>query len=471
MESTRTSGVSVESKREDAPGIGRLMRGALRAFRGSADAPPPLPAKKVPAVEPIRRSAVGSLWHARAAVRAGVRLDDFLRFRLARYASELSVPPSALPVDVAVEGGEPVVHTRPAPPRTHAAFMAPRGPDDARWLRAVIELEGPIAARELADAETAVDALDARAVAQRSRIDEIARGIADDVAAGKILPPPRVDGTPEQMGRPPVPSSAPVTALRGFAAALLLAETWQLAGPVLAAGGVDPALLGLAAHSDPLGVALGLVFALGAAAAIFALAHVSISRAVDVFAETPVERRRRYLGATSGGAALVAAAVAGTALVPGRWPIVVLLVAVALAAAFIFRLASRMQGARAGAVAAALGWDRARYAELADRARRVQVLEWATDELRQIEADRLAARRRLRALQRRAIEADRHAAEAQVAEARQLERLADSLVTALELDRYLFIRLASATENGALLLRRDRPAYEPAVSSGGFMAH
>lgn len=467
---TTTSGVSVDSNR-DAPGIRGLVRGAVRALRGGDDAPPPLPPRKLAVVEPIRRSALGSHWHARAAVRAGVRLDDFLRFRLARYASELAVPPSALPIEVDVEGGEPVVRARPAPPRAHAAFTAPRGPDDTRWLRTLVELEGPIAARELSDAAGAVDALDARAIAQRERIDEIARGIADDVAAGKLVPPPRVDGTPEQMGRPPVPSGAAVAALRGFAAALLVAETWQLSGPVLAAGGIDPSVLRIAAQSDPLGVGLGLVFALGAAAAIFVLAHVAVSRGVDVFAETPAERRGRYLGATSAGAALVAAAVAGTALVPGRWPIVVLLVAVALAAAFLFRLANHLQDARAGAVAAALGWDRARYVELAERARRVQVLEWATDELRQLEADRLAARRRLRALQRRAIEADRHAAEAQVAEARQLERLADSLVTALELDRYLFIRLASSTENGALLLRRDRPAYEPAVSGSGFLAH
>ncbi|HYG67257.1 MAG TPA: hypothetical protein VD838_06345, partial [Anaeromyxobacteraceae bacterium] len=383
----------------------------------------------------------------------------------------LSVTPSALPVDVDVEGGEPVVRARPAP-RASTSYVPSRRSDEARWLRLLVETEGPAAAREIADAESAVDALDARAAAQRTRIDELSRALADDVAAGKLVPPPRVDGTPEQMGRPPVPSVAPVYTLRGFAAALLVAETWQLSGPVLAAGGVDPSLLGIAAQTDPLGVALGLVFALGAAAAIFALAHVAVSRAVDVFAETPAERRRRYLGATSAGAALVSGAVAGTALVPGRWPIVVLLVAVALAAAFLFRLANRLQDARAGAVLSALAWDRERFVELTERGRRVQVLEWATEELRAIEADRLAARRRLRALQRRAIDAERHASEAQVAEARQLEKLADSLVTALELDRYLFIRLASATENGALLLRRDRPAsYEPAVSGTGLMAH
>jgi uncharacterized membrane protein (DUF485 family) len=469
MESTTS--VGMDSKREDAPSFGKVLRGALRVLRGgSDDALPPLPARKPTAVEPLRRSAIGSHWHARAAVRAGVRLDDFLRFRLARYASHLAVPPSALPVEVDVEGGEPVVRARPVP-RTTPAYTSGRHSDDARWLRHLVELEGPVAARELDDAEAAVEALDTRAVKQRARIDDVARELADDVAAGRIVPPPRVDGTPEQMGRPPVPSAAPVASLRGFAAALLVAETWQLSGPVLAAGGFDPSLLGIAAQSDPVGVGLGIVFALGAASAIFVLAHVAVSRAVDVFAETPIERRRRYLGATSAGAALVAGAVAGTALIPGRWPIVVLLVAVALSAAFLFRLANQLQTARAGAVQAALAWDRERFTELSERARRVQVLEWATDELRQLEAERLAARRRLRAFQRRAIESERHAAEAHVAEARQLERLADSLVAALELDRYLFIRLASQTENGALLLRRDRPAYEGAVSAGGLMAH
>lgn len=466
MDASRNGGSVTESSRSTGGG---LLRAALQALRGRGEALPPLPASRTPAIEPIRRSALGSAWHARLAVRAGVRLDDFLRFRLARYASRLPLPPSALPVEIEVDGGEPSVRVRPPPRAAPPAFGA-RPADEARWLRTLVELEGPVAAREIREAEAAADDLDARCLAQRERIDQIARAIADDVAAGKLAPPPQVDGTPEQMGRPPVPSSAPVTTLRGFAAALLLAETWQLSGPVLAAGGIDPTDLAAATQRAPLGVSLGLVFAMGAAASIFALAHFAVARGVDLFAETPAERRPRWLGATSAGAALVAGAVAGTALVPGRWPIVVLLVAVALAAAFLFRLANRMQDRRAGAVNAALAWDRSRFAELAERGRRVQVLDWATDELRRLDGERLAARRRLRALQHRAIEANRRATEAELAKERQLERLSDSLVTALELDRYTFIRLASASAN-AELLRRERPAFDTTVSGGSLVAH
>jgi hypothetical protein len=53
----------------------------------------------------VPRSSLGAALDARRAVRAGVRIDDFLRHRLARYATRLPVPLDALPVAVAVEGG------------------------------------------------------------------------------------------------------------------------------------------------------------------------------------------------------------------------------------------------------------------------------------------------------------------------------------------------------------------------------
>jgi hypothetical protein len=56
------------------------------------------------------RAAVPRSWwevelSAGLAVRSDLRLEDFLRFRLARYAGRLPVPLEALPFDVSVENG------------------------------------------------------------------------------------------------------------------------------------------------------------------------------------------------------------------------------------------------------------------------------------------------------------------------------------------------------------------------------
>src|SRR5262245_535072 len=64
----------------------------------------------------VPRSRLAAALDARLAVRSGVRLDDFLRHRLARYAARLPIPLEALPVTFDVEGGEAVVRPRPAPP-------------------------------------------------------------------------------------------------------------------------------------------------------------------------------------------------------------------------------------------------------------------------------------------------------------------------------------------------------------------
>ena len=87
--------------------------------------------------------------------------------------------------------------------------------------------------------------------------------------------------------------------------------------------------------------------------------------------------------------------------------------------------------------------------------------------LRQIEAERAEARRCLRALEARAVEAHQAAESAARAEATRLERLAEALVGALELDRYAYLRRAAGgREAPARAPRLDRPVrLEPAAAS------
>ena len=434
------------------------QRAEARAVRASAHPP------RAPAEVRLRRSRVEVSIDARLALRAGVRLEDFLRHRLARYAGRLPIPLDDLPVVIDVEGSEPVVRSRaPARPSLTAAYLpAPRHEDEgARLFSALAKREGPYAAREIQDARAEVERLDARVAAAQGRVDATVRELGDDLAAGKVPPARTVAATPEQLGRPPVPSPFPIAGLRLFVVAWVAAEAWFFSAPILRAQEVR--LEDLAAAPVP--VALSLLFALGASAAVFAFASVALERASDVLDGTDPLRRRPLLAAAGIVAASLAAGIAAAAAAPGELGAHALLAAVPFAGALLLRLAARLAAARALASAAALTWDRALAAELAERARRTELVETTRAELSALEAERAEVRRRLCALERRAVEADRFATARATFEARRLEKLAESLAGALELDRYVFLRLASDAADEALV-RPARRRLEPAVDPG-----
>jgi hypothetical protein len=459
---TDEGGVHSGSRRE--PGWKKFLSTAIEAWRARAAA---RALRARPGREPrLSRSRAGVALDARLAVRAGVRLDDFLRHRLASYAARLPVPMEDLPVRIDVENGEPVVYARPRP-AAHAASpsAAPKAAQE-RWLRALEQREGPAAVRELQSLEARVAQLDRRAADARDRIAAVSRTIADDLASGALPAAPAVDATPEQLGRPPVTTALPIHLLRGFSLALLAAEAWRLADPVLAAMGLSVAELPRAAERAPASVALGLVFALGAAAAVFTFLGVAVSRLHAVADDPGAPRHRAALVTVAIGAAVLAAAVAAAGATPGRIGEEVLLVAVPLAAVLMVRHAARLESARAGAVAAALAWDRERAAEVVARAQRAEGLARAEHELARVAEEQSEVSRKLRALETRAIAASRAAEELEKREARRLDRLAESLSGALELDRYVFVKVASADAH-ELLARPVRPArVEPAVASG-----
>ena len=425
-----------------------------RSERSAAAAPKVVPEKR------LERSRLAAALEARLAVRAGLRLDDFLRGRLAKYATHLPVTLEELPIEVEISGGEAVIRQKPPARPSGDASSSARRPASA-----LETIDGAWAAREIRDAESALDALDARALAARARIDDASRAYAAAVAAGTVVVHPDIEATPEQLGRPPVPSVASIAALRGFVAVLLMAEAWRFAGPVLELSGIVAAELDAALQVSPLPTALALVFALGAAAAVFAFAGVALARATDAIEDAGASRRRTLLGVGGLVAALAAGGVTAAAAAPQRWAHVILLVTVPFAAALLWRWGSHLARVRLGALDAALAWDRERAREAADRGRLAGLVATAEAELAGIEAERLVARRRLRALHRRAIDAERRAGVATRAEARRLDRLCEGLAAALELDRYLFVRLAAERAHAPV----ERPVrdrrLEPAVAT------
>lgn len=420
-----------------------------------AGGPPALPRPRPLRLEGVRRSWAGAAWHARTSVRAGVPLDDFLRARLARYLGALRVPRARLPLAIEVEDGEIAARPRPE--------GAPETAGDGGWLAPLAAIDGPAVRQEVAELESRLALLDGELEAARRRRDDVTRRLAADVAAGLVAAPPAVDATAEQMGRPPVRSAAPRALLVAFAAAAIAAETWQVALPLLASVDVTAARLGAEALRRPAEVAFAALFALGVSASLFALARGGLDAAAALFQGEPDPRRRGGLRAAAlaafGLAALVALAIAALpspspAIPPAS--LVLLLLAVPIATALLLRTAAREQERREAERAAALDWDRERARALADRGRRLEEVAWAEEEALRLERQRDASRRRLREVSLRAVAAARLATDAEREERAALARVAQSLVGALELDRYEFVRQASARGVPELVAPRRR---------------
>jgi hypothetical protein len=407
----------------------------------------------------LRRSRLAAAIEARLAVRSGVRLDDFLRQRLAKYAGRLPVPLEALPVTVDIEAGEAVVRQRP-PPRAGAYAARPAAP---AFARALVDRDGLYAARELRDAEDALDRLDARALAARARLDELELELEQALSCGQVIAAPQVEATAEQLGRPPVPSALPVHALRAAAAGLVAAEAWRFAGPIAAASGAAPDGLERALHTAPLPAALAIAFAAGIAASTVTFAAAALAWTAEGFAAAPASTRRGLQCAAAAVAVLVVPGVAAAGAAPHGWAQLALLAAVPFTAAMLWRAAGALSARRGVAADAALAWDRERAREAIERGRREEVRARAAAELGDIDAERSAARRKLQRLHRLAVAAERSAMLSERAETRGLDRLSESLACALELDRYLYVRLAAS---GAAAYERPIRAarLEPAVA-------
>jgi hypothetical protein len=333
-------------------------------------------------------------------------------------------------------------------------------------------VEGPAVRQEAAELEVRLAVLDGAADAARRHGEELSRRFAADVAAGILAAPSGVEATAEQLGRPPVHGALPQLCLGAFAAAAFCAEAWQVALPLLRAADVDPARLAVEAARRPIETAFAALFALGVSAALFGLAHVGLDAAVAASRGEGDRLRRRALTVAASAAtviaALVAAALGGIEPRGARMPVatyVLLLLAVPLATAIALRRVRADSARREAEEAAALEWDRERARTLSERARRLEELDWVDEEERDLERQREAARRRLREISARAMAAAHLAEEADRQERAALAMLAQSLVGALEQDRYEYVRQASARGTAELVTPRRRKMPEARAAS------
>jgi hypothetical protein len=402
----------------------------------------------------IRRGWLSGWWTARLAAASGVRVEEFLRHRLSRYLAALPVSPRRLPVDISVDENGAIVSA----PR-------PRGGEAPSWLERYLRSEGPPALQmdvQLAQAEVA--RLSAARDEQQARVLAAARNAQSAATQPAVF---EADGGAEMLGRPPVPP--PWAALiHTFALALLLAEAWQLAIPVLEGAGIDTSALVPELQRNPAGVVLGFVFAIGAAVSLFFFADLAIRRTAELLDGMSQPARRAWTGLAAVASLAFAAAVSWSisGLRPvaqhvdvesARFTLFLLALALPVTTSCMLRLARRLQASRDEALRRAVEWDQAHYRVLSSWTQTATALASAERELGKIEAARIEAVRRLRALQQRSVLAERLGAEAAAEEELELEQLCHAVTSSLELDRYEFLRLTGRRNAAA----KSRPQREP----------
>ncbi len=457
LRNTKRATPPAEPDREKSP----LMQWFSSCAAELRAARPALPALRIPPrqkLRPSRPGGVSAWWAARLAVRAGIPIQDFLQHRLARRLAGLSVPASRLPAALSIEAGRVVA--RPTAPAS--ARRAPR-------LESFLRAEGPAAlAAEIQLTQADAARLAARIEAQRQRVDAT-RHEVEDSDRGAIADPAD-EAQAIQMGRPAVPPALGL-GLHVFALALLLAETWQIAIPCLGAAGIATGDLLAEAQRNPVSLALGSVFALGAAASLVLCADLGLRRAREIFDASRTRRAGTALAALAAAALGLGLAGSVAAMRPGlrdpvdlRWArsaLFLALLAIPFTTAWLLRLARALDAARAQALTAARAWDSLHYRALADLARRSAALSEEEHSCARLEAERAASIRRLRAFQRRGAMAERLAADAADEEESDLSRIAQAITAALEIDRYEYVRQAAtrglAVEHG----REPRPASAP----------
>ena len=433
----------------------------LRAPRAPRAAPAlkPPPRQKLHAPKLSRFTA---FWGARLAVRSGIPLEDFLQHRLSQHLADLPVPPSRLPITIAVDDGGVIASTS-----SPASARAP-------WLESFLRAEGPAALGpdvQLAQADAA--RLAARVEAQRKRVDEVTREL-EEVTRGADVADPADEAQAQQMGRPQVPPPLGL-GLQLFALTLLLAETWQLAVPCLEGAGIRTSDLSAELHRTPMGVVLGSIFALGASASLFLFAHLALRRGLELFQAQAEARRRLLTALAAAAAALLAVAMAWSiaGVRPGtmravdlryaRWTLFLIALAIPAATAWMLRTARELDAARAEALAKARAWDHEHYRSYAELSRRAAALGEEERQLAGLEADRAAAVRRLHGLQQRGAVAQRLADDAADQDEQELARVGQSIAAALELDRYEYVR--QATRHGGQVEQRARVPAAPGATT------
>jgi hypothetical protein len=407
----------------------------LREVLGTSTEPRPL--------APLRRPVRPRVWKLQRSAREAARsarhepagIEEFLQGRLIRYVLQSPVPRERLPLDLAIEPGG----------RVRAAPRAGE-PLSSEWLFAYLRAQGePALALELRRADAEVARADAGLADCRRRLTEAQREL-EAAARAPSLGIAEGDVT-VGLRRPPVPApwSAAIAAV---IALLVLAVAWLVAMPLLQGFGLGSRDLVAEARAAPGAVVLPVLLSLATSLALFVFAAAACGLARLVVDELS-PRRRAIARLATGAAAVALAAGLAWALLgarPGGAAFFLLALSLAFAGPPLLAAARPLHAARAAALRAAFAWDEAHAAAVSRWTREAAAVDALAREHAALDATRATWAQRAAALRSRVAEVERLAADAADAEARELRRLCDEIVAALDADRREYARRHAAAQ-------------------------
>jgi hypothetical protein len=426
---------------------------------------------------PIRRTRLGSWLDARKAVKCGVHLEDYLFYRLRSYLRKLPQNAHPLPAIVSVDGGKISVEHNPHANDHPLARLIddPAGvsidaqdPQEAlvRWLRATHAAEGQMIARELGESEEEYGRLNASFLEANEGLTEISRGQQEEIREGQSFAPKTLARRKEERGRPPLGTPWMLLGCAAATAMGLACEAYQFALPYYDMMGIDSTNLAAEWERNPTGVLAGAGFAVGASGALFALYHWLFELAHSLYRDAEISWRT----ITKGGWALALAGLLGaTAYCIGdlrhgtgassssflsalrdqvaqgdsSTTVFVLLTAlIPMAVAWSWHKAKPEIERRRQIRACQREWELEENKRLEVGERREEIVRQIRQERDLLDRMRATAREKIRELARRAQDAEQRLRDKIETERRFSIAFASALVSALEQDRFYFVREA-----------------------------
>lgn len=457
-------------------------------------------------VPPIRRWRLAAWWDAWWAVWRQMALQDFLQWRLCCYQRCAPQQGHARPFEVAIVHGE-TVRIPAATPDPWQQFLADPAGEEAfeatlvRPIHFLNQAESQTVLRDLQQYEEESSRLTARLLEVRETLEAHAQAQQDEIATGMAPVAATLARAPRHRGRPRCPVPWGPWACTLTIAATVLVEAWQFALPYLNAIGVDVTNLAAEWHRNRLGVLAGSAFAGAASAGLFILWHGVLETAVASFrrvsavpwwqtvckglfalalggllSATAFAIAAMRAGASQAASDVLAALQGQASAGPGSEGVFILLtILVPFAAAYLQHKSSEspIWERRRRVREQQAQWDHAEHQARRVQERRAALLRLSEEERARLERQRDAVRHKLRTLAEHAQARERFVRERLDAERQFGVAYMQSLLAALEQDRYYFLKAAArkgrapAPAGSAGAWGQGRPRRQPYVVAMG----
>ena len=427
---------------------------------------------------PIRRFWISAWISAWLSIRGGMYLDEHLKSRLEEYKGRRPQNWYPLPFVVSIENGN--VIERPNPDADNHPLRRllddPAGEDEGddrdpreallRYLRTARGAEGQDIMRDLREAEEEVEAINGDLQMLNARLEEIGEDRRKAVEQGKVAASTR----PDRRGRPEVSSRWKQWVLSAAIGAFLVLEAWQLGLPYLNQTGVDIANLAAEWRRNPVSVLAGAGFAAAVSGSLFLLAHWVGNLLLSLYAEADPKRKTLLkvcfalvlAGMVIGATWAIADMRGGLATESGQffssvshsetlvsasrgasnWAFGFLTLSVVLGVVYLSISIRNASERRKQELRVRQTWQHDEWKLVKARTQREELIRLERLERERLERRRDRSHRALRRIEDRVQNSERLLRETLEAERRYATAYVNSLVAALALDRYHFIRMA-----------------------------